>query len=139
MSQVNLGQIVPFGSDAPIKDAIHVPVVLACANTDLSAGDRIRLTALEDCYDATFDPDGPAIVDPFLQGAVRAGKMFWAVMLPGTVTNLRHHWTHESVKDFADAPVKTFDEQVRERFGYSVQEIKDEMEYMEGDSCRGCY
>ncbi len=38
------------------------------------------------------------IVDPFLQRSVLQGQRFYLCLFPGTVTSLRHVWTHPALE-----------------------------------------
>ena len=69
------------------RDAIHVPVVPMRAVGVLQPGQRLR--------------DG--VVDPFLREPVQPGQWFYLFLFPGTVTSLRHVWTHPGFPDEAAA------------------------------------
>lgn len=73
------------------RDAIHIAVAPAIAAEDLAPGWRVG-----------FWSDGAAgrcektvgIVDPFLTVLVAKGQKFWLYLYPGSITSLRHEWTH---------------------------------------------
>lgn len=91
-SLLGLGKIIPEDV-VQEKDAIHVAVAPVRAGERLEPGDRIN-----------FEPNGTVglssapigIVDPFLPEAVEEGERFWMYLFPGTITSLRHDWTHPS-------------------------------------------
>jgi hypothetical protein len=87
-----LGQLIEDGDRR--RDAIHVAVAPVTAAGRLVPGQHVGLIR-ED------DPElvGPCdrtigIVDPFLAEEVEAGQRFWLLLYPGTITALRHVWTH---------------------------------------------
>jgi len=75
------------------RDAIHIAIAPVVAVERLKPGQR-----------AGFDEpgnrrvrarlDGPGIVDPFLQRDVEPEQEFWLWLDPGSVTGLRHDWSH---------------------------------------------
>lgn len=77
------------------RDAVHIAVAPMVAGEDLSPGDRVAFFN-GDCTKAWLSPPGKAvgIVDPFRTGMIREGERFWLFLLPNTITNLRHVWTH---------------------------------------------
>ena len=80
----------PPGHDAR-RDAIHVAIVPAVAGYLLFPGQRVgRLPDGE--FGITPEPIG--IVDPFREDVVSAGESFWLCLYPGSITSLRHVWTH---------------------------------------------
>ena len=88
MSDVTLG-VLPIG---PLeRDAIHVAVVPMIASEMLRPAQRIGVLG-----DGIAGPSGKitGIVDPYLTDVVPKGSAFWMCLLPGTVTGMRHHWSH---------------------------------------------
>lgn len=141
MSNITLGQLI--NGDAS-KDAVHVAIAPAVAGSRLSPGDPV-----------TLHPDGSAhataalgvgIVDPFLRSRVMPGERFWVFMHPGTVSNLRHEWSHPAFPAPATAPLTTPE---YEALTARIKELEKEKEreYERGrkdmdeeldDGCRGC-
>lgn len=89
----NLGQTP--AADAR-RDAVHIAVA------PVVAGD-----ILDPCSHVWLDGDGVAfffglpegsrrlgIVDPFRDSRVMKGELFWLCLYPGTITGLRHVWSH---------------------------------------------
>lgn len=84
------------------KDAVHVALVPVTAGEDLEPGQRVKL--LNDdpirpivgfAYD---DEDAVGVIDPFLKGIINKGNRCYLCLAPGTVTSLRHVWTHPAFK-----------------------------------------
>jgi hypothetical protein len=88
----NLGQLC--GDDAR-RDAIHIAVAPLVAGVILEPGQHVGLF-----HDGTASPMKPhiGVVDPFLKEPVPAGESFWVMLYPGTITGLRHVWTHPAFK-----------------------------------------
>lgn len=85
------------------RDAIHVAIVPVDAGERLYAGQHV---GVEDgvawFHKVGLDPIG--IVDPFFDGAIQPGQRFWLFLYPGTITSLRHVWTHPALADDSSAP-----------------------------------
>lgn len=87
-----LGKIIP--ADAVVgRDAFHIACAPVVAGCKLSPGERVELhegKAVED--------NGLAIgiVDPLLEQDVWPGERCWLLLFPGTITGLRHVWSHPS-------------------------------------------
>lgn len=81
------------------RDALHVAIAPAeCYEDILMPGERVGVNP----YDSTqagkgWTPCG--IVDPFLTEPVRKWQWFNILIDPGTVTNLRHQWSHALFSD----------------------------------------
>jgi hypothetical protein len=96
-----LGQLIEDGDRR--RDAIHIAVAPVTAAERLAPGQHVGLVR-ED------DPElvGPCdrtigVVDPFLTAAVEPGARFWLFLYPGTITGLRHVWTHPAFTKAAAA------------------------------------
>lgn len=79
------------------RDAIHIAVVPLVAGEKLNPGESFKnrngaAMAIHCRY-----RDG--VVDPFLQAPLEKGDRFWAFLNPGSITSLRHSWTHPSFDD----------------------------------------
>ena len=77
------------------RDAVHIAVAPVVAGVDLEPGQHVGLF-----QDGTAKPLNPhiGIVDPFYKGRINRGQKFWLFLYPGTVTSLRHVWTHPAFK-----------------------------------------
>jgi hypothetical protein len=73
------------------RDAIHLAVEPAVAGIRLRPGERVKI---DDGYAVPATHDATGIVDPFLSDLVQSGQRFWFVLLPRTITSLRHVWSH---------------------------------------------
>lgn len=125
MGDVVLGSVPSLHSD---RDAIHVAVIPMEAFESLRPGQRVGIV--------TPGVAGPAkntvgIVDPFLQGTVEKGGRFWLALLPGTVTGMRHEWSHPS---FLQTPSvnadseRLFAESVAAQCGKSLAALMEDAE-----------
>lgn len=89
------------------RDAIHVAILPVVADKRMCPGDEAGF--VEEGNRELVGPITPAvgIVDPFLKEPVRKGDRFWLFLPPGSITSLRHDWTHPAV---SDAPQPKFPE-----------------------------
>ena len=103
MSDIQLGKKPRPTAD---RDAIHVAVIPRKAAEDLLPGQRVCLSNSGSAMVALYEePIG--IVDPFYEGRIGEGQWFWLLLLPNTVTGMRHHWSHPSFpSDSNHAPTK---------------------------------
>jgi hypothetical protein len=92
MSELGIGKLIT--SDAH-RDAIHVAVAPVTAAQELQPGQHVGLRGDGRAL-ATEHPIG--IVDPFLHERVPEGQRFWLFLYPGTITSLRHVWTHPAFR-----------------------------------------
>lgn len=78
------------------RDAIHLAVEPAVAGHTLNPGAPVVIGDDGRAYCAR---PGIGIVDPFLEQTVVEGQRFWLVVMPRTVTSLRHVWSHPAFPD----------------------------------------
>lgn len=88
--EIKLGQII---DGEATRDAVHVAVAPVIAAEDLRAGQSVGTRSKWNADVVAMVP-GIGVVDPFLTSPVKAGQRFWMFLYPGTVTGLRHDWTH---------------------------------------------
>lgn len=119
-----LGQLIDGDEH---RDAVHVAVIPVIALNKLHPGQHICLAkgSTNEAVVAVPPPKskgrlvktdstssanavGIGIVDPYLTESVPPGKKFWMFLYPGTITSLRHEWTHP---DFPEANVFTAEEE----------------------------
>lgn len=87
--QPKLGQLA---TEADRRDAVHIAMAPVIASHNLLPGSRVKLDSNGEAMWTSIDPIG--IVDPFLQEPVKQGDRFWLMLFPGTITGLRHTWSH---------------------------------------------
>ncbi len=88
--QPKLGKLIE--GDDPGRDAIHVAILPAVAGEKLRPGDDVGLHSDGKAGNRALTLIG--IVDPFLNEFVKPGQRFYICLYPGTITSLRHEWTH---------------------------------------------
>ena len=90
-----LGQILKGNEE---RDAVHIAIVPVIASELLPPGQHIGL--IEDSDDRVGVSRKPiGIVDPFLKRDVKQGQRFYMFLYPGTITSLRHSWTHPAFRN----------------------------------------
>lgn len=94
METLKLGEIIEPG-EAVARDCIHVAVAPVVAGQLLSPGERVGF--LDDGR-VGICGNNIGIADPFLADDVQPGERFWIFLYPGTITGLRHMWSHEAFK-----------------------------------------
>lgn len=72
------------------RDAVHMAIAPAVAGERLLSGQHVSIVGGK----AVKAEDSVGIVDPFLRVSVKEGETFWIFLYPGTITSLRHEWTH---------------------------------------------
>jgi hypothetical protein len=128
MTDLNIGKKIT--ADAQ-RDAIHIAIAPAVCDADiLSAGRRVSLRygsnpplAIPDEY----SEEAVGIVDPFLRELIHRGEWFWIFLFPGTITGLRHQWTHPAF-DQITTPMDEHEAWLRrfaEEWGFDFHEMVD--------------
>jgi hypothetical protein len=88
MDTLKIGKII---KDKQQKDAVHMAIAPVIAGRRLSAGQHVGVNAAGMAF-SELSPIG--IVDPFLLVTALEGDTFWLFLYPGSITSLRHDWTH---------------------------------------------
>lgn len=107
--KLNIGQIIT--GQGQQRDAIHIAVVPMKVQEPrgrgLYAGTRVKLARgkvdVVRVWDEDEDPEDTCIgiIDPFINTGwnkpVSDGDEIWVFLFPGTITSLRHDWTHPKI------------------------------------------
>lgn len=122
MKDTTLGSIL---SGTEHRDAIHIAVAPMRASETLSPGQRVGFIGSDQSLAGPSDKV-IGIVDPFLPTNVEQGQWFYMLLMPRTVTSLRHHWSHPEFEDLPEhsaevAWVSVF----AARWKYSFDEFMD--------------
>ncbi len=77
------------------RDAIHVAVAPVVAACPIRPGSHVWMTP-EGLASWGNREDGNTIgiADPFLTEEIQKGQSFYLFLYPGTITSLRHMWSH---------------------------------------------
>ncbi len=90
------------------RDAIHVAVAPVTSAESLTPGEHVGLVVGSTDRVTRKAKVKVGIVDPYLRQDVRPGQRFYVCLYPGTVTSLRHEWTHPAFaeeEEYEAAPV----------------------------------
>ena len=93
-SKLGLGKLL-YG-EPKSRDAIHVAVAEVVTKQAMKPGERVRFVAPGNVTDVirADDHNAVGIIDPFLLGKTYEGARCWLFLFPGSITSLRHDWTH---------------------------------------------
>lgn len=89
MDTLHIGRII---KEPQLQDAVHIAIAPVVAYHTLDPGEHVGLTELGEADSYHKNPIG--VVDPFLTTTVRKGEKFWLFLYPGSITSLKHFWTH---------------------------------------------
>lgn len=126
---IGIGKLIVGVHDAKKeRDAIHVAVICVEAAMHLQPGDHVSVKIEGDgkylAAKSGWGVQKVGIVDPFLPREVMRGQKFWLFLYPGTITSLKHHWTHPAFPDVEEPKV--------------VEKIVEKVVYRERDEQYGC-
>lgn len=94
MSEPKLGEII---RGEVHRDAIHIAITPVIAEEELQPGDPIAFMGESKRMVCSVPREKAlGIVDPYLNMEVEPGQKFYMFLMPGTVTGMRHHWSHPS-------------------------------------------
>src|SRR4029077_11817181 len=96
-----LGHVIQDGDRR--RDAIHIAVAPVTAAVRLAPGQHVGLVREDNVEWVGLCDHAIGVVDPFLAEAVEPGQRFWLFLYPGTITGLRHVWTHPAFTAVAAA------------------------------------
>ena len=85
-----------FSSEHEKRDAVHVAILPVKAGCHLWPGERVSLDSHQ-CARRDNSPEWNGVVDPFLTQKIELGQWFWLCLRPGSITSLRHDWTHPQI------------------------------------------
>lgn len=98
MTQQYVPNLFELCNDNDKRDAVHIAVAPVKAGQDLHPGEHVVLVDGWAMSGHHVKTPSIGIVSPFLKTFVRRGERFWLILYPGTVTSLRHVWTHPDFK-----------------------------------------
>lgn len=86
-----------LGDGTEKRDAIHFACAMVQAKSKLVPGGFVELQDGKAVGSGSESAIG--VVDPFLIKVVQPGEWFWLILKPGSITDLRHHWTHPAFEE----------------------------------------
>jgi hypothetical protein len=96
--ELKLGSIIPALRDVN-RDAVHIAVAPVFAGERLVPGDKVVVVDGHAFKVDRYEYAGQSIgvVDPFLTTSLKVKDRFWLYLNPGSITSLRHEWTHPAL------------------------------------------
>lgn len=118
MTDIKLGELLDKNSGN--RDAIHIAIVPVIAAEVLFPGQRIGFAREGDTTNVSKTGKVVGVVDPFLRREVVPGQRFYMMLLPNTITSLRHEWTHPAFES-TGSPIETSRKWI-EKFAASIEQ-----------------
>jgi hypothetical protein len=126
----NIGKLLGEGFQ---KDAIHIAVVPVIAGQDMLPGQPVKISHIGGkamAWEIYDEEKYEGVVDPFLREPVKDGERFFLFLVPGTITGLRHDWTHPAFPSSATSTDRS--ESERWLRDYAERYCADYDEMLEG-------
>lgn len=126
---------VPNLGEAPgpqaLRDAVHIAVLPARAGSNFKPGEKVHVV---DGVAVRSTSRSHGLADPFRTGTIKSGTNMWVLLYPGTITSLRHDWTHPTIGDseVAMADMVNSRDWIAE-YAYSIGSNYDELVTAAGD------
>lgn len=100
MKDQTLERIGTILDETAEKDAVHFAVLPVISADDyLYAGNQIKFVfgSTTHVKSARDGASAQGVVDPFITDSIQKGDRFFMFMNPGSITSLRHEWTHPAL------------------------------------------
>lgn len=105
-------------SEIGIKDAIHTAIVSVRAGSLIRPGDKCKINQYNEAVACNSNSIG--VADPWHNGNIIAGNIFWLIINQDEIPNVRHVWDHPSV---------SFEQPTREvQYNYTLKHLSDQLE-----------
>lgn len=94
-----LGQLITHHQE---RDAIHFAVApVTCGPQSLKPGwfVKFHIPGNTEIVRVCEPAEAVGIIDPFLTVSVHPGQSCWMMLMPNTITGLRHEWTHPAFEE----------------------------------------
>lgn len=120
-----IGKLAPEDAE---RDAIHIPVVPVIADEILAPGQRVVVYHRDGKLIArgpSYSLESQGVVDPYLSGYVNKGERFFLLLKPGSITSLRHVWTHSAFENVPAAPQSIDDQRILREKEVAVKWIEE--------------
>lgn len=119
------------------RDAIHMAIIpVTTGDTTLSPGQHVRLDSRGRAVPASEGFKGIGVVSPWLPRPVCPGEKFWLLLNPGTITGLRHDWSHPAFPNRTAAETAEREESERwlreeigpcEQYGHTFESVIEDI------------
>ena len=136
---IGIGKLI---TGVAFRDAVHVDVMPAKAKHRLKPSQRVAV--IDGIAMATDGEREVGIVDPFLAQTLKADEEFYVFLFPGSITSLRHDWTHPVVDRAAEITPKSESVGFISAFAHEIGSTYDEVmmhadDYVKNDEywCEG--
>ena len=81
------------------RDAFHVPAVVVKSDRVVSQGYPVKFTGPSQVIPVVAKEEGNGFVDPWIEGYINPGELFWVFVDPKLVGDLTHHFTVAGVPE----------------------------------------
>ena len=118
------------------RDAIHIAVVPVRATTGLRPGTPVELDKQGRARKTSIDK-AIGVIDPFLNMLPKSDDLVWLYLKPGSITSLRHDWTHPAFASAQEplAESQLFIDRLAHDCGLTYERLMDgAKDFLENDS-----